>query len=175
MAISDFGKYNFKNDIEIGKSAEKLISKIILERDNSVIKILPNENSKYDLMVLFNDETCCTIEVKNDVRSQITGNVAVEIFSRGKKSGIFSSEADYFIYFVRDSDTKIFITRRTKLLELVKTCEFRRVFGGDVDDFGRPTTEMVLIPKNIFYSNAIDITNRNKYSFGIRRYYGDNR
>lgn len=175
MAISDFGRYNFKNDIEIGKSAEELISKIILERDNSVIKILPNENSKYDLMVLFNDETCCTIEVKNDVRSQITGNVAVEIFSRGKKSGVFSSEADYFVYFVRDNGVKIFITRRTKLLELIRTCEFRRVFGGDVDSSGKPTTEMVLIPKNIFYNNAIDITNRNKYSFGIRRYYGYDR
>lgn len=172
MVTSELGEYNFRKDINKGKSAERFLSDLIIERDDSVVEILPNENSKYDLMVVFNDSTCCTIEVKNDILSQKTSNVAVEVFSRGKKSGISSSEADYFVYFVRESDnTKVFIIRRISLLELIKTSRFREVLGGDKDKFGIPTTKMVLIPKDIFYKYARNITNLKKYNFGIRRYY----
>ena len=171
MINSELGEYNFKRDIYKGKQAEECFSRLVLEKDDAAVKVLPNDNAKYDIMILFNDSTFCTVEVKNDIRSSMTGNVAVEVFSRGIKSGVFASEADYFVYFVRDNGTKIFIIRRCVLIELIRTHNFIRVFGGDRDANGNPTTEMVLIPKYIFYNNAIDITNKNKYNFGIRRYY----
>lgn len=169
METCNFGEYDFKKDISKGIEAEEYISKIILERDDSVLKILPNENSKFDRMIVFKDGTFCTIEVKNDILSEKTNNVAIEIFCRGKKSGVMSSEADYFVYFVRyKKETKIYITRRTKLIELIKTNKFRIVSGGDTWN-GEPSTRMVLVPKDVFESFCVDITNRKRYSFGIRR------
>lgn len=169
MEACKFGEYDFNKDISKGIEAEEHISKIILERDNSVSKILPNGNSKFDRMVVFKDGTFCTIEVKNDILSGKTNNVAIEIFCRGKKSGILSSEADYFVYFVRyGSETKIYIVRRTKLIELIRINKFKIVSGGDMWN-GEPSTRMVLVPKSVFESSCIDITNRKTYSFGIRR------
>lgn len=38
------------------------------------------------------------IEVKTDLRAYKTGNVYVEYFSRGKPSGISTSESDYYCF-----------------------------------------------------------------------------
>lgn len=169
MVICNFGEYDFKKDISKGLEAEEYISKLILERDNTVLKILPNENSKYDRMIIFKDGTFCTIEVKNDILSAKTNNVAVEISCRGEESGVFSSEADYFVYFIREKDeTKIYIIRRLKLIELISIHKLKTVNGGDMWN-GKPSTKMILVPKDMFKSSCIDITNRKKYLFGIRR------
>lgn len=169
METFKLGEYDFNKDISKGIEAEEYISKIILERDDSVLKILPNENSKFDRMVIFKDGTYCTIEVKNDIRSCQTGNVAVEISCRNKESGIRTSEADYFVYFIRENyETYIYIIRRTNLIKLIDENNFPVVSGGDRWNNGF-SSKMVLIPKKIFTSSCIDITNRNKYLFGIRR------
>ena len=64
-----------------------------------------NNDFKYDLKVgqtkeqelgdIFNNKT---VEVKYDLQALITGNVFVEYFSRGKKSGISTSIADYYCF-----------------------------------------------------------------------------
>jgi hypothetical protein len=64
-----------------------------------------NNDFKYDLKVgqakeqqladIFNSKT---IEVKYDLQALETGNVYVEYESRGKKSGISTSEADYYCF-----------------------------------------------------------------------------
>lgn len=40
------------------------------------------------------------IEVKTDYLAQKTGNIAIEYQSRGKPSGISTTEADYYAYFL---------------------------------------------------------------------------
>lgn len=170
MEIYKLGEYNFSKDISKGIEAEEYISKIILERDKSVLKIIPNENSKFDRMIIFKDGTFCTIEIKNDMLSKNTNNVAIETWCRGKDSGIMSSEADYFVYFAWiNGAKKIFIQRRNVLLDFISKNNFKIVSGGDVDENGNPTTKMVLIPKHVFSNVCRDITNNKKYSFGIRR------
>jgi hypothetical protein len=64
-----------------------------------------NNDFKYDLKVgqakekelgdIINDKT---IEVKYDLKSLATGNVYVEYFSRGKPSGISTSDAEYYCF-----------------------------------------------------------------------------
>ena len=64
-----------------------------------------NNDFKYDLKVgqakekelgdIINDKT---IEVKYDLQSLSTGNVYVEYFSRGKPSGISTSDAEYYCF-----------------------------------------------------------------------------
>ena len=64
-----------------------------------------NNDFKYDLKVgqvkekeiadIFQSKT---IEVKYDLQALKTGNVYVEYYSRGKKSGISTSQSDYYCF-----------------------------------------------------------------------------
>ena len=64
-----------------------------------------NNDFKYDLKIgqakeielgnIFNDKT---IEVKYDLQALRTGNVYVEYYSRGKLSGISTSESNYYCF-----------------------------------------------------------------------------
>ena len=69
-----------------------------------------NNDFKYDLKVgqvkeeelgeIFNSKT---IEVKYDLQAMKTGNVYIEYFSRGKASGISTSQADYYCFCIGDT------------------------------------------------------------------------
>jgi len=69
-----------------------------------------NNDFKYDLKVgqvkeqeLANILSGKTIEVKYDLRATETGNVFIEYESRGKASGISTSEADYYCFCILDT------------------------------------------------------------------------
>ena len=69
-----------------------------------------NNNFKYDLKVsqvkeealgeIFNS---AKIELKYDLKAHQTGNVYVEYISRGKPSGISTSEADYYCFCIKNT------------------------------------------------------------------------
>ncbi len=62
---------DFRHDLEVGQIKEKELGNIF-------------NNSK--------------VEVKYDLQALQTGNVYVEYFSRGKSSGIATSQADYYCF-----------------------------------------------------------------------------
>ena len=62
---------DFKYDLKIGQVAEKRLGVIFSEKK---------------------------IEVKTDLKAYKTGNVYIEYFSRGKPSGISTSESDYYCF-----------------------------------------------------------------------------
>jgi len=69
-----------------------------------------NNDFKYDLKVgqvkeeeLGKIFSSATIEVKHDLKALSTGNVYVEYFSRGKKSGISTSQSDYYCFAFGDT------------------------------------------------------------------------
>jgi len=106
-----------------------------------------NNDFKYDLKVgqikevelakIFNNST---IEVKYDLRALDTGNVYVEYFSRGKKSGISTSEADYYCFAFGESFHII------KTEDLKKSC--RKYINTDRDRAGgdNNTSKGILLP-----------------------------
>jgi len=83
------------------------------------------------------------LEVKSDRLAHITGNVFIEIYSRGKPSGLSTTEADYWIYRIDEHDTAIIIKTIT-LKEIVKeNFNGTYILGGD-----NYTSKGVLIPIN---------------------------
>lgn len=80
-----------------------------------------------------------TIEVKTDLQAQKTGNVFIEFSSRGKYSGIATSEADYWCFKLSDEQFVLLSTEKTK--QLVKKNSHRKIRGGDSD-----TSYGVLVP-----------------------------
>ena len=94
---------NFRYDLEVGQLAEKALADIF-------------EHS--------------TIEVKNDLKAVKTGNLFIEFMSRGKKSGIDKTEADFWCFYVNE----VFMIVETKylkeLVEKLKGTSAERL-GGD--------------------------------------------
>ncbi len=105
---------DFRYDLEVGQVKENELASII-------------QNKK--------------IEVKTDLQAYETGNVYVEYESRGKPSGISTSQADYYC-FVISKDTFIFISSA----ELKKRC--RRLLNTDRDRKGGDsnTSKGILLP-----------------------------
>jgi hypothetical protein len=74
------------------------------------------------------------IEVKSDRRTCETGNVYIEYWSRGKPSGISTSQSDYYVYKVAEDEAIIIATSqlKKKLKQLVEEGKARKdVRGGD--------------------------------------------
>lgn len=106
-----------------------------------------NNDFKYDLKVgqakekelgdIFNDKT---VEVKYDLQALRTGNVFVEYYSRGQKSGISKSVADYYCFSFGETHHLI------KTVTLKDRC--RKYLGTDRDKKGgdNNTSKGILLP-----------------------------
>jgi hypothetical protein len=101
-----------------------------------------NSDFRYDLEFgvvegeswFHNIVTNSKVEVKTDRLTEKTGNVYIEYESRGKKSGISTSEADYWVYKVSEHRAIIIEKEelKRKLRELVRSGKARMgVKGGD--------------------------------------------
>lgn len=108
-------EYNsdFKYDLKVGMVGEKLLGDIL-------------SNKK--------------IEVKTDLKAKSTGNVYVEYYSRGKPSGISTSEADYYCFIIEDN---LHLIPSQKLKNIC-----REYIGTDMDKHGgdNNTSKGILLP-----------------------------
>ena len=107
-----------------------------------------NNDFKYDLKVgqiaeqsLGNLLDYKKIEVKKDLQASKTGNIFIEYFSRGKPSGLSTTESDYYCYFI--TDTRLFLI---ETVDLKKICRRyigtkRDILGGDLN-----TSKGILLP-----------------------------
>lgn len=99
-----------------------------------------SEKAEDHLNQIFSDGK--KIEVKYDRMAHLTGNVFVEVYSRGKESGITTTQANYWIFIIDKKDYGIIINVK-KLKELCRivfqTDGFR--YGGDNN-----TSKGILLP-----------------------------
>lgn len=118
------------------------------ERPGRITRMNYNSDFKYDLAVgqEFENElakalTNSTIEVKRDFKAMTTGNIFVEYESRQKPSGIATSEAEYYCWWL--DDDRCFLIKTSKLKDkcrpYLKTN--RDVLGGDNN-----TSKGILLP-----------------------------
>jgi hypothetical protein len=74
------------------------------------------------------------LEVKSDRKSKDTGNIFVELYSRGKESGLKTSHANYWGFYLEGMDTAIIVgSERLKKLvnHTVKKNNMKLKEGGD--------------------------------------------
>lgn len=125
------------------------------------------------------------VEIKTDGYEKNTGNLIFEKSSNKKKSGVFDTQAKYFIYFLPlFKENNIYVIKSERLKELLKTFNEHIVEGGD---YGSKTF-MYKIPTQEFqdefkkYSGRIYSWNKydipetfKKVQFNnkITTYYGD--
>ena len=83
---------NFKYDLKVGMVAEKILAELL-------------ENK--------------TIEVKKDLQAIKTGSIYIEYESRKKPSGLATTQADFYCYFITDG--RMFLIETEELKELEDT------------------------------------------------------
>jgi hypothetical protein len=137
------GFYKFSLDKELGEQAEyHLLTRIQIIYKNAY-KILEKE-SKYDIVI---PEINKTLEVKNDLMSYKTKNIAIEIYRNNKNnvdlSGINISEADAWVIYALN---KIFFMPKNDLKNFAidNKNNFKTIYGGD-----NKRTLMIIIPIKI--------------------------
>ena len=104
---------DFRYDLKVGQMAESWLADVLQNR---------------------------TIEIKRDFKASRTGRVFVEFFSRGKPSGISTTEADFWAFIIDHETVIILPTERLKALVQEAKDEGKVWKGGDSN-----TSEGVLI------------------------------
>jgi len=108
---------DFRYDLEVGQVAEQMLAEILQGKK---------------------------IEVKKDLQAHKTGNIYVEYESRGKPSGLATSEADYYCYFLSDEHFVIIQTKRFK-----KICREYYKRNGCAKGGDSNSSKGVLLPINL--------------------------
>jgi hypothetical protein len=131
----------FGTDLAFGQVWEKKLLDYI---EHDTVEFAPPRCKGWDLE-LTHDGVKVKYEVKSDRRAYLTGNVAIEISCSNKPSGINTTEANFYAYFiVPPADTpNLYLIPTDCLKELIIDKKYRRVKGGD-----GWRSEMVLVPIN---------------------------
>jgi len=123
--------YNFGQDLKTAQATEKTIAEY-LKAYWFAKNVVMNNTSAFDIQAEIGGKSW-KMEVKEDIMSGQTGNVAVEYFSRGKPSGIDVTESDLFIYVLTIDGSKKYFAVNTKALRRIisEGKYFKNVTGGD--------------------------------------------
>lgn len=96
----------FKDDLNKWKKAEIEFAKRLLDWGVNRLEFAPNKQFKdWDLRVEFEKlgkNVIRTFEIKDDIISDSTGNIWLEVRCNWKPSGIYTSKADYIVYHLWD-------------------------------------------------------------------------
>lgn len=82
-----------------------------------------------------------SLEVKTDRRAHETGNVAVELSSRHKPSGLVVTKAEYWAFVLPGLDNSVVLVRTERLKALALRSDVPLVRGGDEN-----TSVLALLP-----------------------------
>jgi hypothetical protein len=114
---------NFKKDLLLGNEGEDILIEFLKHKGCKPIS--KNDDKKYDLkMVKKGVET--TYEIKTDFKCAPlfdTGNIFIEFESRGTKSGIMVTEADWFVTYFKYLN-EIWFIKSKKLITLINDNNF---------------------------------------------------
>ena len=120
----------FKSDLKFGKKYEGI--SMGFNNFDRIVLAPPRQFKDYDYYIIKGDKKIC-YEVKADKLSYRTGNLAIEFQCSNKPSGLTATKADYWYYFVVDSENKYEVYKFpvNELKELVLRENCKKVNGGD--------------------------------------------
>lgn len=121
-------------DLATGKEAESELITYLKQIGFEKVSMNQDMNLRYeyDVIVEYND-IFFTFEVKNDVMSAKTGNVAIEYWNSKKNapSGLYRTTATFWVH---KFEGTLWISRVSSLLDFTKTEKPHRMIAGGGDD-----------------------------------------
>lgn len=85
------------------------------------------------------------VEVKTDRMAHVTGNIYVEVYSRGKASGISTTQANYWIFIIEKKDYSLIVS----VEKLRDICRVMFQINGLIKGGDSDTSQGILIPINL--------------------------
>lgn len=128
---------NFKSDLKLGNDGELIVVNYLKTKGCNYIK--SNNDNKYDILMTNAKGVDVTYEIKTDVKCAPlfdTGNIFIEFESRGKKSGIMVTQADWFVTYFQYLNELWFI-KSVELYDLINKNNFQTF--KDAGDIGSAT------------------------------------
>ena len=123
---------SFKKSKGVGRKGERKVFDLLNSLGFECEFDTDHKKNKWDLVFEYGSEKV-TIEVKNDLMSCLTGNIAIEVHNPKKNvaSGLMCTDATLWIHIV--PNRAIYIARVDKLKDFVKSSPFMKFFsaGGD--------------------------------------------
>lgn len=155
---SNRGEYknNFDMALKMGESGERIV-RMFLEKLGYIF-LSKCENISHDYKFLKGGKEQ-VFEIKTDVAHMFvgddgnlrdTGNIAIEYESRGKKSGIAATNAEFFVTYYPQLN-EVWLIKTEKLKEIIRANKdsIKKVEGGD----SKSGTKMFLLKKEKFKSD----------------------
>lgn len=123
----------FQNDLAVGKRGEKAVAAALEKRGHIITDV--SDDVEYRLkdidMMLCKNDVVVSLEVKNDIKSNTTGNVFIETYnqnnvSRNGQGWFCYCEADY-LCFVQEFWQEAHIVSRDELVKAIWSGKYRKV------------------------------------------------
>jgi len=117
----------FRADLEFGEAYQQKLLDLIQYDTYTIAK---GKFKPWDVQITHDSDTI-TFEVKSDRKAQQSGNMVIEFECNNKPSGITSTEADYWVYFV-DGTTDYYLIPTAEIREAIVKQQYKRIVrGGD--------------------------------------------
>lgn len=127
------GHFNFQKDLAVAQVSEKRIAdKLIDTLAGSELLHLNNDN-RHDIAIKWMGKLY-TFEYKEDFKSAQTGNVFIEFSCNGKKSGIQTTKATYYVLTISPKNGQMhdYIIPTSVIKQMIECREyFMTASGGD--------------------------------------------
>ena len=92
----------FTKDLAIGRSAEKEFAKVLLDTKQIIsLEFAQGKFKDWDIKTNEIPEWEVTYEIKSDTMAEDTGNYVIEYMFKWKPSWIYTSKADYIVYYIK--------------------------------------------------------------------------
>tara|TARA_R110000868_G_scaffold328175_1_gene589072 strand:+ start:247 stop:717 length:471 start_codon:yes stop_codon:yes gene_type:complete len=129
--------YSFRKDLVDGQEGENEVILYLVENHNCQF-ISDNNTNSHDVILQFASggvfgDGNRSFEIKTDLLitpKADTGNIFIEVESRGKESGVMVCQAEWFVYYLKNFK-EVWAIKTEDLLALIATSNFRQVYGGD--------------------------------------------
>jgi len=136
----------FNNDLLLGKKYELMLLDYLDNDEYTEVELAPNKRFvEWDVKVT-RGALEAKYEVKADRLSAKTGNLCIEYECAGQPSGISTTEANYYAYFViNGSIHDLYLIPVERIKELIAQGAYKKMNGGD-----GYRSRFYLIPKAMF-------------------------
>lgn len=137
-------KTNFRNQYKKGKIGEMIIRDIVLSKGGIIQDISEGNRPERDIKYINSREKVVTMEIKTDYTTY--SNVPIEIESRNKLSGVYSTKANIYTI-VNLNDSRLYYGNTAKIKNYIETnLNLRSAINKQNDS----KTKLILIPKHLF-------------------------
>lgn len=144
---------DFYSDLETGKRGEKMVAAALAARGHFV-KDLSNDfearMNDIDLLLVNKQQQTTTIEIKNDLASERTGNLFIETYNSNNQSHSFKGWFFYcaaeYICFVQEESRKAHIVKLEDIKEELKRNKYRVASTSNSQGYLLPITAVATLP-----------------------------